>query len=51
MFGVPLDQDFDRSTEKEKTENRAFVKELIDILISIDPDQNLMDFEKPSSFI
>lgn len=56
LFGVPLEQDFnlgsdDRSTDKEKNEKRRLVKELVDLLVSLDPDNALLDLEEPKTFI
>lgn len=55
LFGVPLEHDFefgmDSNTNKEKSGKRQFVKELIDALVSLDPENTLMDLEQPKTFI
>lgn len=52
LFGVPSGTDAgEAESEKEKSNKRKFVKELIDLMLAIDPENKVQDFEKPKTFI
>ena len=54
LFGVPLDtlsEAAEGETTLEKNKKRAFIRELIDVMETLDPENELQDFERPKRFV